>query len=653
MLMPGMFMAGRSNPGRLHHPPGNPSIPSFQVPSPPIHYHQPIHSFQHQGMNFDLDVLDPALDAAQTHDSTLASLQQSPYNGDLFLEDDEDDLSQSGVDSSKNTPAVSGRQASGRGRKKAKATKKSISEPTLHISLDYCLYVNVHNPHISVKQRAASTKSDWDKIVPSKDDLPYLNTNLMHRQWDELRDEILRIIGNSQRNLDVFLDQVRKTDNLKFHLYISNSHIFPFRRAYYCSSDEELRPFAEEVVKKPLQKVFIRVIMDDPSAQEKSDVAKEKSDKQKKKVEKILAIAVGPDKERVPLQREQARQLQNPRSDVSGDPIGPWVVRLRQHLEKKSNAKPSEVIFWPHKDDQTLVLRINHNRLWAWANVLEAKSSGHITDANRHVDMDTPPNGSTFQWERRSVISPLKHRAAPGNSHKRLDGRLLVANQGQTAALPRQVAGCSTADGNGLRSPASRGETLDSDAEVEGREEPLDLSNISIANINDVEIVSKCSSNSIEYMNDVSIDSSRSVNHLDQSSVISARQSSCEHPRKMARSPSGYPTCDFRCMSVHPRDSSPSQSPTRKSRSEPRLPLLPAGKHLTMDEFLQHCNIEVDDPMCQILIKGHDVKHWSFFRGKSDEQLMRIGFTRGLATHLSDGASELELTMVQQEFPEL
>jgi hypothetical protein len=166
-----------------------------------------------------LDVLDPALNASQTHDSTLAPLQQSPYNDGLFLED-KDDLSQSAVNSSKNTPAVLGRQAVGRGRKKAKATKKSILEPTLLISLDYCLYVNVHNPQISVKQRAASTKSDWDKIVPSKDDSPYLNTNLMYRHWDELQDKILRIIGNSQWNLDVFLDQVRRTDNLKFQTAI-------------------------------------------------------------------------------------------------------------------------------------------------------------------------------------------------------------------------------------------------------------------------------------------------------------------------------------------------------------------------------------------------------------------------------------------------
>ncbi|KAA1090574.1 hypothetical protein PGT21_005765 [Puccinia graminis f. sp. tritici] len=75
---------------------------------------------------------------------------------------------------------------------------------------------------------------------------------------------------------------------------------------------------------------------------------------------------------------------------------------------------------------------------------------------------------------------------------------------------------------------------------------------------------------------------------------------------------------------------------------EPMLPLQPAGKLVTLDEFLVHCNIDVADAMCQTLFKGHDVKHWSFFRGKSDEDLMPIGFTRGLATHLSNGASDVD-----------
>ncbi|KAA1074207.1 hypothetical protein PGTUg99_030148 [Puccinia graminis f. sp. tritici] len=94
----------------------------------------------------------------------------------------------------------------------------------------------------------------------------------------------------------------------------------------------------------------------------------------------------------------------------------------------------------------------------------------------------------------------------------------------------------------------------------------------------------------------------------------------------------------------------PSLSPTRKMPREPMLPLQPAGKLVTLDEFLVHCNIDVADAMCQTLFKGHDVKHWSFFRGKSDEDLMPIGFTRGLATHLSNGASELEHTFVQRGF---
>jgi hypothetical protein len=140
-----------------------------------------------------------------------------------------------------------------------------------------------------------------------------------------------------------------------------------------------------------------------------------------------------------------------------------------------------------------------------------------------------------------------------------------------------------------------------------------------------------------------------SLEYNSVSDSLDANDDRLHEARQKARSPSGYPTRNLGGVSGY-RSDHVSPSPTRKTRAEPMFPLLPAGKKMTLDEFLIHCNIEVNDPMCQILIKGHDVKHWSFFRGKSDEQLMRIGFTRGLATHLSNGARELEHIMVQKDF---
>jgi hypothetical protein len=165
----------------------------------------------------------------------------------------------------------------------------------------------------------------------------------------------------------------------------------------------------------------------------------------------------------------------------------------------------------------------------------------------------------------------------------------------------------------------------------------------------DIEIASGKSSASLEYVidNDFSEETSSLGNYVTNSTSSTPHDLNI-HRRKMVRSPSGDPIRAFSRMSVDRMG--PSPSPTRKMQSHHLLPLLPAGKQLSLNDFLVHCNIDIDDAMCKILFKGHDVKHWSFFRGKSDEHLMRIGFTRGLATHLSNGASELEHTLVQREF---
>ncbi|KAA1114628.1 hypothetical protein PGT21_016332 [Puccinia graminis f. sp. tritici] len=437
-------------------------------------------------------------------------------------------------------------------------------------------------------------------------------------------DKILHIIGQSKKNLDVYLDRIK--GRLHWLMYISGSHTFPCKRQYYCSSDEQLQVFAEEVARKPLQKVFIRVEMDDPTAKEKSESAKEKSARKEKNVEKSLAIAVGSESERVPLQREEARQLQNGHSDVRGDQVAPFVVQLRQHLEKESNTKPSEVIFWPHKEIPNLVLWVNHDRLWAWAHVLLAKSLGKVTDTNQHVDLNNPPTGSIFKWEKRSGITPLKHRIAVGNPDRSRETR------------PRELAvgNSSSTNTRSARSSVVVCPNLDPELHDFASEE----TSVDIKTPEGIYPASKASSESIEYMNELSVDSSISGNYVTDSYLSTPH----EHRRKMARSPTGDPTQAFSRMSVG--RAGPSPSPTRKIPREPMLPLQPAGKLVTLDEFLVHCNIDVADAMCQTLFKGHDVKHWSFFRGKSDEDLMRIGFTRGLATHLSNGASDYDSFMI-------
>jgi hypothetical protein len=262
----------------IGHPPTHPSSTRCPIIRSSDHKTRVHQTFK----KMDLVGFDYLQEPPETQESTLGPTQQTPYEG-LFFEETPETRSQAAdtpdPDEATATPQTVVRRAPGKRSKKATATDASNDNGSLLISLEYCFYINNYNPQIPEKQRAASNcKNEWGKITSNKDALPHLKTNLLTRKWEELQEQVLGVIGPDKKNLSVYLQQVKAC--LKWHLYISGSHTFPFKRKYYCSSDEQLQVFAEEVARKPLQKVFIRVEMDDPTAQEKLESAKEKSAKQ-------------------------------------------------------------------------------------------------------------------------------------------------------------------------------------------------------------------------------------------------------------------------------------------------------------------------------------------------------------------------------------
>ncbi|POV93924.1 hypothetical protein PSTT_17121 [Puccinia striiformis] len=230
-------------------------------------------------------------------------------------------------------------------------------------------------------------------------------TNLHNHTWADLRADIIRIIGSSRKHLDTYIARLLDAGQIQFHFYIPNSHAFPFKRNYLVTSEAEYQLFLEELVRKPNSKVFIRMSMDEPGAKAKhQEVIKHQDDS--------LAIAVGSAEEVVNLECLQARHDQNPDADTRGDPIAPWVVKLRVHLENRTNTRPSEAIFLQDPNQPGLALRVTHKRLWAWARVLQQRTAGHTTPANNHVDLDNPPRGMNWVWEPCPSISPIKSRTS-------------------------------------------------------------------------------------------------------------------------------------------------------------------------------------------------------------------------------------------------
>ncbi|KAA1075642.1 hypothetical protein PGTUg99_033201 [Puccinia graminis f. sp. tritici] len=151
----------------------------------------------------NLDILDYLQDPHKSQESPPEP-SQHPYKG-LFIEEEDVQPVQSQllVDSSGLEAGSDSRNGpSAKSRKRAAATKALNIEPTLLISLEYCLFIHNHNPHIPDKQHTTSNlKSEWDKIVSNKHDLPQLNTNLMERHWDDLQNEIIWVIGCGKKHL--------------------------------------------------------------------------------------------------------------------------------------------------------------------------------------------------------------------------------------------------------------------------------------------------------------------------------------------------------------------------------------------------------------------------------------------------------------------
>ncbi|KAI9599978.1 hypothetical protein KEM48_000092 [Puccinia striiformis f. sp. tritici PST-130] len=231
-------------------------------------------------------------------------------------------------------------------------------------------------------------------IFPDPDNIQSIQTNLVDWKWDDLRTEIIRILHESRLHLKAYIDVVTRAGKLRWHFHIHGSHIYPSKKEYCVSSKDQFRPFAEEVAREAVKT---------------KKIAEHQNDS--------LAIAVGEAEAIIPLQRLQARTTINPNADTSGDPLAACVSKLRKHLQGKSPSKPLEAIFLSDPARPGWALRVHHDRLWAWARVLEQKEAGNITEANQNVDYDTPPSGPFFSWEPRASVSPVRHIAGQITHH--------------------------------------------------------------------------------------------------------------------------------------------------------------------------------------------------------------------------------------------
>ncbi|KAI7951075.1 hypothetical protein MJO29_009749 [Puccinia striiformis f. sp. tritici] len=319
-----------------------------------------------------------------------------------------------------------------------------------------------------------------------------------------------------------------------------------------------------------------------------------------------------------------------------------------------------------------MALRVTHERLWAWARVLQQRTAGNVTPANEHVNLDHPPRGANWVWEPRASISPIKSRSGPSTplpgafglpSASTAPSPAIFGNRAaQPPATPSgSVTGPAVVNPSISAGPASASAPVAPATPLNPDIHPALVADDHswIMNSLPLTILGSAASSEIDFLppdnshlvvRRSSAVSESSIKYLDES-ISQPLDSGLGEPgpsRKVARSPHG--TAGFkgkgkgRQFKRSVREC-PSPSPTRKQAPLPLDPLTEAGRRMTIMEFLIHCNIEEYNSMSHSLIDGHCIKHWSFFRGQSPEDLMRIGFPRGLATQIYNGVLELEVTM--------
>ncbi|KAI9601518.1 hypothetical protein H4Q26_001340 [Puccinia striiformis f. sp. tritici PST-130] len=382
--------------------------------------------------------------------------------------------------------------------------------------------------------------------------------------------------------------------------------------------------------------------MDDPYAKVKTKkIAEHQNDS--------LAIAVGEAEAIIPLQRLQARTTINPNADTSGDPLAACVSKLRKHLQGKSPSKPLEAIFLSDPARPGWALRVHHDRLWAWARVLEQKEAGNITEANQNVDYDTPPSGPFFSWEPRASVSPVRHIAGqithhtPTNTTPQAHTSAPLTPGTSSFEEMSQVGRTTFSAATGSVASMTSPNTLASQDRIEPTKQHATAQTPLVVNqgsSNSISVHSNDSTDSVECLNQPN----KSIDHPNRWSPT--RQIPNIHPAVPQR-PLGHTTSRRAAISC----SAPSPPRKHHMKTKNLRPLTEEGRRFTLEEFFLHCHMEPDLSLVQSFLDIHQVAHWSFFRGKSVDFLFQLGWPLGPANHLFHGVNELEKTLVQPKGP--
>ncbi|PLW21179.1 hypothetical protein PCASD_18790 [Puccinia coronata f. sp. avenae] len=483
---------------------------------------------------------------------------------------------------------------------------RSPKEPLRPIHIDYMVYNRVAPTPLAGKKKGAA--KGWEKVTPAEDIV--WKTSITDWTWAQVKAQVIDLIRIPRKHLAAHITAQDSLGTLRWFCIILNHRTYGAKSNYSVTSDADFAPFAEAVTQSPMGKVIIKITMDDPDLHAK---AKAQDDN--------LAMNYGPDDKRRALELIKTRQAVNPKADINAGDTSAFVADITAHINK-CYGSDSETMRIKDPKDPKKSIRIDRQNIWVWARAMQHRAPG--------VDFDHPPETSQFQSENKAILT-VDERKEKTHAQAKIPTASL-GNPANAKFSPTHLApGGQTPQETPVRGPKICSASSDIELVSGACQDTL------IPHSPARKLARSPAGNGV----------SHTLSRLNFGRRHSPRRKSVSPVRKTpgSQGSSVYPA---NVISISPGTSIVVQEPPV---TKPLRPLTKAGRALSIDSFLAHCNFAADDMIPRALIQLAHIRHWSYFCEASLTELQnRDHFPLPIARQLKTGAAMLERTHTAPEF---
>ncbi|POW20338.1 hypothetical protein PSHT_03691 [Puccinia striiformis] len=543
------------------------------------------------------------------------------------------------------TPAVCPQSlqvtAKGASRKSLNSSGPSSSLVSpLPVILDYLVYTKSKAFMLaeakSTSPITVTSHKDWVKMEPES--VITWDIVLGDLPWAEVQEQVIQKLDQSRPLLGSHIRSLARSELISWQCILINDTVYGVNRKALVSTAQGFTEFCAAVRQHPTWQSKLKIIMPHPAARAKQvQVVQEGNDN--------LTMSYGAEDDRLKLGLLQARLDLN---------YGSTTESMNQR-PGQANLVPSEYM----------------GCLWAWARALHHKAP--------NVDIDNPPKDpGMFISEPEQVYTRAEKAIRDTTSGQAVKhggkgkGRRRNPTSGsdsESAPRPKFTpSGLSKSAGRGaIKSPLPAAEedelasSSSESVEIRAHQSARPMARAPSTTSTDIEFVPRAgASDSTDRSPAKKIARSPCVGIAHTISRLQFNQrrrpAASVSPQRKRGASQASSALESHSQSVVPSresDSAEQEAPEDephclRGSARDLPPLNAAGRALTIEQFLDHCNFAKEDHIPRGLIQITQVHHWDFFyREASVADLLYLGYPFPVATQLLRGAQWLATTHVE------